>query len=74
MSGYLINFKKSLMMGMNKRILPDKMYLQNMVYDFGVKKVVEYYGNADVLMGTTDSMMYYETITKEYESMERRGV
>ena len=61
-------------MGMNKRILPDKVYLQNMVYDFGIKSVVEQYGNADMLMGSPESMMYYETIVIEYESMESRGV
>lgn len=58
-------------MGFNKRILPEKPYLQNMVYDFGIKIVVEMYGNADMLMGSADSMVYYETIVKEYESMER---
>lgn len=58
-------------MGFNKRILPEKSYLQNMVYDFGIKIVVEMYSNADMLMGPTDSMVYYETIVKEYESLER---
>lgn len=74
MSGSWINSRKSLKMGMNKRILPDKECLQNMVYDFGVKSVVEQYSNADMLMGSTESMMYYETMVMEYESMESRGV
>ena len=54
-------------MGFNKRILPDKVTLQNMVYDFGVKSVVEQYINADVLFGDSDSKEYFETIMKEYE-------
>lgn len=54
-------------MGFNKRILPDKVTLQNMVYDFGVKNVVEQYINADVLFGDLDSKEYFETIMKEYE-------
>lgn len=54
-------------MGFNKRILPDKMTLQNMVYDFGVKSVVEQYDNVDMLMGDTESMAYLQTIIREYE-------
>lgn len=54
-------------MGFNKRILPDKTTLQNMVYDFGVKSVVEQYNNADVLFGDVDSKEYFEAITREYE-------
>ena len=54
-------------MGFNKRILPDKMTLQNMVYDFGVKSVVEQYDNVDMLMGDVESMAYLQTIIKEYE-------
>jgi hypothetical protein len=54
-------------MGFNKRILPDKMTLQNMVYDFGVKSVIEQYNNADVLFGDVDAKEYFETIIREYE-------
>lgn len=54
-------------MGFNKRILPDRMTLQNMVYDFGLKSVVEQYSNADMLMGDTESMAYLQTIIREYE-------
>ena len=54
-------------MGFNKRILPDKVTLQNMVYDFGVKSVVEQYDNVDMLMGDTESMAYLQTIIREYE-------
>lgn len=54
-------------MGFNKRILPDKMTLQNMVYDFGVKSVVEQYDNVDMLMGDIESMAYLQTIIREYE-------
>lgn len=54
-------------MGFNKRILPDKVTLQNMVYDFGVKSVVEQYNNADVLFGDVDAKEYFETIIREYE-------
>jgi hypothetical protein len=54
-------------MGFNKRILPSKITLQNMVYDFGVKSVVERYINADVLFGDSESKTYFETIVKEYE-------
>jgi len=54
-------------MGFNKRILPDKMTLQNMVYDFGVKSVVEQYDNVDMLMGDVESMAYLQTIIREYE-------
>jgi hypothetical protein len=61
-------------MGMNKRILPSKPLLQNMVYDFGVKSVLENYGSADMLMGSAESMEYYQSIRKRYESMERGGV
>jgi len=61
-------------MGMNKRILPSKSLLQNMVYDFGVKSVLENYGSADMLMGSVESMEYYQSIREQYESMERRGV
>ena len=59
---------------MNKRILPSKSLLQNMVYDFGVKNVVENYGSADMLMGSAESMEYNQSIKEQYESMERRGV
>jgi len=59
---------------MNKRILPSKPLLQNMVYDFGVKSVLENYGSADMLMGSAESMEYYQSIRKRYESMERGGV
>jgi hypothetical protein len=54
-------------MGFDKRILPSKITLQNMVYDFGVKSVVERYINADVLFGDSESKTYFETIVKEYE-------
>ena len=54
-------------MGFNKRILPDKVTLQNMVYYFGVKSVVEQYDNVDMLMGDTESMAYLQTIIREYE-------
>ena len=54
-------------MGFNKRILPDKMTLQNMVYDFGVKSVVEQYDNVDMLMGDVEAMAYLQTIIREYE-------
>jgi len=45
-----------------------------MVYDFGVKSVLENYGSADMLMGSAESMEYYQSIREQYESMERRGV
>ena len=54
-------------MGFNKRILPNKITLQNMVYDFGVESVVKRYINADVLFGDVESKTYFETIVREYE-------
>lgn len=54
-------------MGFNKRILPNKITLQNMVYDFGVESVVKKYINADVLFGDAESKTYFETIVREYE-------
>lgn len=54
-------------MGFNKRILPSKDKLQSMVYDYGVKSVVEQYNNADVLFGDVDSKEYFEAIIREYE-------
>ena len=54
-------------MGFNKRILPNKEILQNMVYDYGLKVVVEQYDNVDMLMGDTESMAYFQSIVREYE-------
>jgi hypothetical protein len=55
-------------MGFNKRILPSKLTLQNMVFDYGVAEVVSRYKKVDMLIGDSDSMVYLEQIIKEYES------
>jgi hypothetical protein len=55
-------------MGFNKRILPSKVTLQNMVFDYGVAEVVGRYKKVDMLIGDSDSMVYLEQIIKEYES------
>lgn len=55
-------------MGFNKRILPSKVTLQNMVFDYGVAEVVSRYKKVDMLIGDSDSMVYLEQIIKEYES------
>ena len=54
-------------MGFNKRIIPDKITLQNMVYDFGVEEVINRYKKADMLMGDSESMAYLQSIIREYE-------
>lgn len=54
-------------MGFNKRILPDKGTLQNMVYDFGVAEVVKRYNKTDMIMGDVESMAYLQNIIREYE-------
>jgi|TARA_R110000744_G_scaffold7458_2_gene25875 hypothetical protein len=55
-------------MGFNKRILPDKERLQNMVFDHGLEWVVEKYSKADMLMGSVESQSYYQNLIREYES------
>jgi hypothetical protein len=45
-------------MGFNKRHLPAKHILQQMVYDHGVEWVVKNYASADVLIGDGDSVDY----------------
>lgn len=54
-------------MGFNKRILPDKERLQNLVYDYGVVAVIKRYEKADMLMGSVESMAYLQNIIREYE-------
>ena len=54
-------------MGFNKRIIPDKITLQNMAYDFGVEEVINRYKKADMLMGDSESMAYLQSIIREYE-------
>ena len=54
-------------MGFNKRILPDKNTLQNMVYDFGIEEVVKRYNKTDMIMGDVESMAYLQNIIREYE-------
>jgi hypothetical protein len=55
-------------MGFNKRILPSKVTLQNMVFDYGVAEVVGRYKKVDMLIGDSGSMVYLEQLIKEYES------
>ena len=45
-------------MGFNKRHLPAKHILQQMVYDHSVEWVVKNYASADVLIGDGDSVDY----------------
>jgi hypothetical protein len=54
-------------MGFNKRILPNKETLQNMVYDYGVKEVISRYEKVDMLMGDVEAMAYLQNIIREYE-------
>ena len=54
-------------MGFNKRILPDKERLQNLVYDDGVVEVIKRYEKVDMLMGSVESMAYLQNIIREYE-------
>ena len=54
-------------MGFNKRILPDKERLQNLVYDYGVVEVIKRYEKVDMLMGSVESMAYLQNIIREYE-------
>jgi hypothetical protein len=54
-------------MGFNKRILPDKITLQNMVYDFGVKDVVDRYEKTDMVIGNPDAVEYFNSLIEQYE-------
>ena len=54
-------------MGFNKRILPDKITLQNMVFDFGVKDVVDRYEKTDMVIGNPDAVEYFNSLIEQYE-------
>jgi sRNA-binding regulator protein Hfq len=43
-------------MGFNKRIMLKKYQLQQMVYDHGVKYVVDYYSKADAIIGDAETI------------------
>jgi len=57
-------------MGFNKRHLPSKEKLKQLVYDYGAEYVLKiYYGpKVDALVGNTDSFEFLETLKKNYES------
>jgi len=46
-------------MGFNKKYLPAKYQLQQMVYDHGAEYVVRLYEKADALIGDSNSIEYY---------------
>lgn len=52
------------LMGFNKRIMLKKYQLQQMLYDHGVKYVVDYYSKADAIIGDADSLDYLKSLKK----------
>lgn len=56
-------------MGFNKKYLPQKKELEQMVYDYGAKYVIDRFTNAkiDALMGPSDSFDYLQLLIKKYE-------
>jgi len=56
-------------MGFNKKYLPEKKQLEQMVYDYGAEYVIHRFTNVkvDALMGPSDSFDYLKLLIKKYE-------
>jgi hypothetical protein len=58
-------------MGFNKKYLPEKYQLQQMVYDHGAEYVVRIYESADALIGPSNSIEYLHSLQNIIKSNKK---